>query len=172
MRRLLVVSSFFFLFPFVALADVATDYSTYTAPANVNFSGGDGSNRFNVYFGETFVCQFDPIETSGNLSDGVCDGSPSWTGGNWATQSSTVGTYYLSLQTTADCNGSPPKTHSECAASNPGMPGNKEATFEITDESEPTSTLTTSSLDIAVNYADFAVDILAFAIMLFVLFLK
>jgi len=44
--------------------------------------------------------------------------------------------------------------------------------FTVEEEVTPSTTITTSTLQDAINYADFAVDIIAFAILLFMIFFK
>jgi len=134
-----------FIFSFSsAFAVVSVDQSEYTAPANVTVSGGDGSNRFNVYYEGEWICQWDPAASNGTLST-YCDGDPAWTGDSWAIQSSTLGAYSVVLQTVTDCNG---VSYATCSATNPNIPGSMQADFDIVDNSSssPTSTNATSSM--------------------------
>lgn len=133
MRWLLVVVSVLLL-PLSTFAAVDVTPDTYAAPANVTTTGGDGTNRFNLYDSSgNFICQTNnPTGATVNLNDQcVVYGGGTVAGFNGV--SSTPDVYYVNLQTVTDCNGTPPLNHAACAAANPNIPGSNEDSFEICD---------------------------------------
>lgn len=146
------------LVPALSYAAVTTDFSSYSAPANVLFSGMNGSNGAVLYLNEGTgpVCPNTgavPSSASNSSLSDWCVAQPGYT-----YSSSTTGTYQLLQPTTANCTGS----YASCIAANPGMPGAYEADFTITG-STPTSTPASST----VYYVENPDQNLAYAVFMF-----
>jgi len=102
--------------------------STYTSPANVNYTNGDGSNVPVLYKdgGNGYYCET-PDYTSGNLNTNCTPGIA----GTNSFDGTEDGTYHLIQATMVDCRVGP-LSYAQCNSANPGL---AQATFTI---GEPT----------------------------------
>lgn len=146
MHKRLLLSGFFSsvflglsLFVGSAHAALTTDYSTYVAPATVNFSnpghGASGMAIYNMSASSSPACENDgAVGSSGNLWSSVCTGYSS---------TSTVATFDIITIYDAVCNG---VSYATCYSNNPtSVSNNLYASFSVTASSSPSSSTSSYS---------------------------
>ena len=128
-KYLIALGIFAAILPGISFAAIATDYSSYTAPATINYSGASGVNNLFLYLerGGAPVCSINYNMSATGTINGNCSGGGSFDG--------TITGDYQFLETyAANCFSS---SYTACLAANGSS--YTEADFSIATENSPTT---------------------------------